>query len=80
MPNRGWSTHNKEGRRVRIWLRAETWAALEEKAKERYQADGLNGAIEDALELWRVSQLDWANRRAIATLMGQLAERMEKVV
>lgn len=42
--------------------------------------DGVNAAVEEALELWRVSQLDWANRRAIAAKVAQLAEILERQV
>lgn len=73
MPNRSGNTLGKEGRRLRLWLRPETWAALEKAASELPWDSRVATAVERALEQWRVSQLDWAKQHTIAQTLDQLA-------
>lgn len=61
MANRGYATHGKQTRRVRLWLRPETWALIDQAAAERYWDARPAVIVERILE-------DWAKSKAPARL------------
>lgn len=52
MSNRGFSTHGKECRRLRLWLKPETWRLLEMKEAEKAWPSDDNSIVELILDSW----------------------------
>lgn len=50
MPNRGYATHGKTSRRLRLWLKPETWALLDRLDSERAWHTADNTIVERILD------------------------------
>lgn len=51
-PNRSGNTYGRTGRRVRLWLRPETWRLVDEAAEELYWDNRAPTMIERIVEDW----------------------------
>lgn len=66
--NRGCDTHNKQTRRVRLWLKPSTWELIDQRAGELNWSDRRDQlVIERLIERWAQDQLD----RASSARLGQ---------